>query len=95
MKYDIQINGHAETIDLNKNADGTVIGTIASPEGGAGTVSGSWSEDGCVDGELELAGHHAKFSALIIGDKIKGTIRVKVGPFWVGGPSFAGQEATA
>ena len=93
MKYDIQISGHEETIDLKKKDDGTVDGTITSPEGGVGTLHGTWSTDGTIEGRIELAGHEAKFSAVLRGDSIDGTIRIKVGPFYVPGPSFTGRVA--
>lgn len=90
MKYQIQIAGHAEIIDLKKNADGTVDGTITSPEGGVGTVHGSWSGNS-IAGEIELSGHRARFTASELGNTLNGQLDVKVGWIWVTGPSFTGQ----
>ncbi|WP_298800082.1 hypothetical protein [uncultured Devosia sp.] len=79
MKFDVSVEGHAAQVDIAFDGKGGFTGTITSPEYGKGAITDGQDDGaGNIGGNVELMGHHARFTAHIAGNAISGTLRVAI-----------------
>lgn len=75
VKFAVQVEGHAATVELTMDGKGGFTGTITSPEFGTGAITnGKCLSDGGLEGDVALDGYDADFSATLTGNQITGSV---------------------
>jgi hypothetical protein len=89
MKFDISVDGgHKAEIELQMDEKGGFIGTVSSPDYGAGAITNGVQTGSDLKGNVSLDGYDADFSATL--SSSNATIAGKLSYGWFFSKNFTG-----